>query len=116
MSEIVGGGPKTVMIEVGFDGSDFSYSDRAIGATGKVKLEKGDTVAWRCALPAALVFDPVTPFSRMHYWATGPGGSFVDALGNAPGAFTGPGRFKYYVAVLFNNRIYIDDPEVIVEY
>jgi hypothetical protein len=113
MNGIVG---KTVTIEVGFDGSNFTYIDRTIGASGKLKVERSDTVTWRCALPAALVFDPATPFRRMHYWATGPGGSFVDALGNPPGPFTGPGRFKYYVAVLFDNRIYIDDPEVIVEY
>lgn len=116
---------KTVEIEVQVNNNgDFTYTDtQTKGPAGKLKVKQrdADDFAWTCGEPAAILFDPATPFGSLHYANRDPrpgklANLFFDADGKAPDKLARPGHFKYYVAVLHNNRIFIDDPEVVVDY
>jgi hypothetical protein len=118
---------KTVNVKIELNGSDFSYTADFSGTKkngGKVKVKKADAeeFSWTCDQPAAILFDPGTPFESLNYtnkplpndpstW------DLVDEQGKKPDKVTRSGRFKYYVAVFgADGRVYIDDPEVIVDY
>jgi hypothetical protein len=116
---------KTVKVKIELNGSDFSYSADFNGtpkAGGKVKVKKVDAeeFSWTCDKPAAILFDPETPFESLHYTnRSDPNdpNTFVDENRKIPDKVTRSGRFKYYVAVLGGDgRVHIDDPEVIVDY
>jgi hypothetical protein len=82
-----------------------------------VVAKKGETVEWTCRAPAAILFDPVTPFASRSY-SNRQGGRLVDHAGKSPGQLLAPGRFKYIVAVYDRKkkRVWIDDPDIVVDY
>jgi hypothetical protein len=109
---------KEVVVDIAFSGRNFSYKATS-GPGGSLRVARGTIIRWTCSRPAAILFDPATPFGHMAY-SNGKKGELRHASGSRkrelPGAVTLPGRFKYYVAVHYNGRVFIDDPEVIVNY
>jgi hypothetical protein len=67
------------------------------------------SVEWTGHKDAAVLFDPISPFDKRYY-------DLRTAKPAQVRANVVAGRYKYVVAVWDGKKVWIDDPDIIVEY
>ena len=102
--------PQVVEIEVDAKGN-FTYENPLIS------VKPGDAIQWVCTngVPFAIHIGWDSPLDKFRYQSDG---NPIDAIVPTPTVtkpYRGfPGYFRYTVAVYYNDKIWTDDPEIIV--